>query len=234
MEFINVDSGMRTVFLGMQRSGNHAIIEWYRSHFDCSVIFQNNIDVYGAVAQVHRTSTPPFQHWIRSYENIDPETLAEWGTDPEAAIDRLLVVLRDPYNWTASMCKRFNGGENKPMIFKTWQETIPTYIRLCDYVRTHPNNWVNYNFWFQAPKYRRQLEERWGLEQNDDTVDKVSDFGGGSSFQAGCRSAQDLKVMDRWRECKDVPEYRDVILAHPEFKDISQELFGFCAEELYR
>jgi len=219
---------LRHVFCGIQRSGNHAFINWYLAHLD-NYVYWNNISDYGKPEQAREEGEVPFDHFVCSYENIHPFMLSELDLETELPY----IVLRDPYNWYASAYNFFKernivrdrGGGTRNL--------IPLYLELYKYVKTHPDKFINYNSWVTSPDYRRELEKRFDLCETDETINIVASYGGGSTFDkfdyANC--AQKMKLFQRWELVKDEPEYLDAILSYPIFIDISKELFDFIPDD---
>ena len=111
-----------------------------------------------------------------------------------------------------------------------WNKLIPLYLKLHEYISTRPNEFINYNYWVQYYNYRRELEQKWNLKEIDDISMKIiPKFGGGSTFDK-CENAQNMKIFERWKICKNDQLYKKTIQAYPELMKISQNLFNFYPE----
>lgn len=224
---------MKHLICGLQRSGNHAIITWYMAHLE-DVLFWNNIVRKGEPTQATFRGEPPFKHEIHSYENIHPEDVFKEGLECESWPSQISIILRDPYNWLASMYKFQMKEGTYTVRARPLDEFIDLWIRMAEYVEINPRTLINYNKWFKNIQYRRMLEKRWGFGETDATINFISGYGGGSTFEGYDKKAQELDVFNRWKVVKDDPEYKRLILGNDKIKSISERMFGFVPSELYK
>ncbi|MEL6493066.1 MAG: hypothetical protein AAFQ95_24200 [Cyanobacteria bacterium J06621_3] len=73
---------------------------------------------------------------------------------------------------------------------------------------------VNYSQWCADTDYRRELSAQLEIPFSDAGLDKVSSFGGGSSFDGiGLSSrAKSMSVTDRWRQVAEDPTFKQLFL----------------------
>jgi hypothetical protein len=205
----------------MQRSGNHAVIGWWRKHLD-SWEFRNNI--LGTMhidkaAQNEHGGTPPWDR-IDSWENYIPRQIKIHQDSEE-----LIIVIRDPWNWWASWCAYPIPNPNVQHMPRV--NTINMYLRYAEYAREHPGLVVNFNKWFADAEYRRTLERGWGLRESDAGLNSISSIGSGSTFdgQRFQNNAQQMKVLTRYKAMASSPGYLEGLRQYPELQDVSRELF---------
>ena len=65
--------------------------------------------------------------------------------------------------------------------------------------------------WFVAPEYRARVLADLDLPCRDNGLGRVSNYGGGSSFDAGARDAAGLNANDRHARMRDDPLYAAVV-----------------------
>ena len=81
-------------------------------------------------------------------------------------------------------------------------------------------------------KYRREIEERFGLEEcSDDTLNTISRYGNGSSFDNNINSIRE-GVIKRWEKFLDHPQYLRLIKNSEEAVNLSREIFGNFPQDL--
>lgn len=217
---------MRFSFIGMQRSGNHAVIEWFLSHFD-SYLFRNNIlmkTYSGMESQVIRYNYDEKnlpQCIVESWENFAAE---EIEIHPDSY--PIVLILRDPWNWWASWFRFHIPNPNVHNIQRV--NTIPMYISHANFARKYPEQTILFNKWFADVNYRREIESRYGLKENDSTINTVSKFGSGSTFDSLNMDgkAQNMKVLERYKKVLHLRDYVVPLRRFPELCDISKELFN--------
>jgi hypothetical protein len=86
---------------------------------------------------------------------------------------------------------------------------------------------VSYNRWFTDPEYRVSLGKRLHLASTDMGLDRVSNWGSGSSFDHAALDgkARDMDVLERWKTLIDDERYRRLI-NDPELCSLSERIFG--------
>lgn len=213
-------------FAGMQRCGNHAIINWWMGHFP-GYLFRNNILGLTCKHQAAQSDVLGDYHQrirIDSWENYAPASLTISNHS-----EPLIVILRDPYNWWASWYRY--GMPNPNVQYLPRPQTILWYLKYVEYARSHPEQWVSFNQWFQSDEYRRSLEHRYDMVESDETLEQLPkfDFGVGSTFNAREYDgrAQQMKVLNRWEQVKDDPHFYEPLRANPQLADIARDLFDF-------
>lgn len=234
----------RTV--GLCRSGNHAIISWLAYHFEKErVLFFNNINpeekIFSSsnLKKYNRKLNRIKDHdpfikiklydkynnydcLIHSYENRDLNSL-------KRNKDITLLIVRDPYNMTASRIKKLE--EHKEQYWFSVDNEYKNMIK--QYFNEYLNNTcfiknkiiVNFNKWKEYKQYRKNLSKKLGLIFNDRGYCKMMTHGGGSSFEGIVKDTSELQVLDRWKDYIDNPSFR-YILEDVEIKILSKEIFG--------
>ncbi|WP_206758294.1 hypothetical protein [Calothrix anomala] len=229
------------LLFGIRRSGNHALIEWLKGHFDPNaVLFLNSAEpslfrttaselsvdacTYGAVPiREHQTCL------IVSYENCDPRLYPLVYNSGIASRTDALLLLRDFPNTAASIAR---AAHDQPAF--GYRYRIRDFPALwCIYAKFildgapnfHP---VLYNDWFKSIDKRFQLETTLKLRRSDAGLNRVSHFGQGSSFDAVTYdgNAQDMDVLNRWATMLEDPLFQFLLLAEEEALPLNDILFG--------
>jgi len=88
---------------------------------------------------------------------------------------------------------------------------------------------INYNKWFSDVNYRRNLAEILGLTFTDEGINDVKSYAT-SSFDKRTfdGKAQEMKVLERWKELRKSKEYWAMI--DQEMIDMSKSYFNFTVE----
>lgn len=198
-------------FIGLKRSGNHAVIEWLRQNAYPRaerVAFHNC--VYSPLSaipkklEVKDVHIPGARHTavILSYEDTQLGELSQlptyYGTDtilPDAHTKKVLLI-RDPWNCFASRLRRIQGLEAahtdplKSIQRTSWETAVQLWKQYAhEFVGDTTELFgdvihVDYNRWAGSKRYRDAILLRhFGIEENRDIgIESVSNKGGGSSF----------------------------------------------------
>lgn len=213
------------LFRGMKRSGNHAVCNWLNSNND--FLFFNNIIPLAAILRGEKTVPPPqpLNRWLaRHYQwRIDkyfnakrknllfgiedhPLDLRPFNDLPDSA--RSVLILRDPYNLFASRIRKAGRVDNHSYA----REPGPLFDRAVDLWKAYAREFVGqtaqlpgntarvyFNRWVADAEYRKAIAETLGLRIDPMAVGKVSDHGGGSSFDSVAFDGQAdrMPVLDR-------------------------------------
>jgi hypothetical protein len=144
---------------------------------------------------------------------------------------RSVVLLRDPFNLFASLLK---AG-----LFTLRLDELPAiYARHADeFLRQQETGLIgiNYNEWFQEPRYRISIARRLGFDTNGAPYDDVPSQGGGSSFSAReyRGQASRMDVFGRWRHAAEHADFQRLINA-PQVRAAAETIFPMLAREVYR
>lgn len=190
--------------LGLQRSGNHAIIDWVCSLFERTV-HMNDLP-HDFLTDPANRSTEKADCAIYSFEDdgrklekteagerrllvdsvrlLDPAALP--GTDL-----RTVYILRDPYNCWASRVKAREGGRltSPPQL----EHFIDNWLAIAERYDRDPDAFVLYNSWFASESYRRAVCARLGGHYSEKTLGEIPLEGRGSSFDGAGRPS--LRIM---------------------------------------
>ncbi|NET43927.1 hypothetical protein [Okeania sp. SIO2B3] len=165
----------------------------------------------------------------------------------KSAIRYDVIIIRDPFNLLASRLqkhKKFledpNHQENylsvsrrnyllarysnKTMV-DLWIDYAKEYLGETNYLK-HNKICVNYNQWFADVEYRRNIAEKLQIEFSDAGIDRVTSFGGGSSFEGKefNKKATSMDVLNRWQKVSDDPQYKKFF--NQEIFEYSERIFG--------
>jgi hypothetical protein len=120
-----------------------------------------------------------------------------------------MLIIRDPFNCMASRLKMIatrgalGGATNPNRIIENWKAMAREALALVE--APDPGRAVvSYNHWATDEHYRRELCRRLGGRFDDQTMSRISEFGGGSSFDGRELSIGEIianwpKLFEPWR-----------------------------------
>lgn len=234
-------------FCGIQRSGNHAVINWIIAQEQLRTCFIN-----GAFPGSNPwdknwgISYPNFPYWpkardlkgalvgkelfVFSYENqsladieLDKQNLSNYiGTSRQ---EQAVIILRDPYNTFASWLKR--NTPITPDIVALWKSYAREFLGKSKTIGS-PKVCISFNQWFSNQDYRQELACKLGLKFTDRGIADVSHHGGGSSFDGQTLegSAKKMNVLTRYHHYKEMPQFQEIFKNDSELGLLSYEIFG--------
>jgi len=171
--------------------------------------------------------------------NIEDLTLADynrlemWNFKELTPDGKTVLIVRDPYNFIASCLQRLKNppdagatdvGIQLPARIKEWKRHARQALYGSE--STEPIEVINFNEWFLSEEYRRGICDRLGLEFTDRGLNKVMNFGSGSSFdrEKFDGNAQEMKVLTRYATWKDHTAFKHLV--DDEIVALAEELFG--------
>lgn len=203
--------------LALERSGHHAVINWLLGMIPGRWVYLNNVRPHTSPFDMKGGERPVYNYLGYDHDaeraglhsrreaiiyNIEQQTLGAVISEDELArtADRqyarvvTVIVVRDPFNNTASLWRTF---ERKGLLFRP-----ALFVRMW---RTYeePREGalvVNFNRWTASRSYRDGLAGALSLVNADARLDEKPTAGGGSSFEKG-------SIMDRWRLYADRREF---------------------------
>lgn len=188
---------------GMKRSGNHAIVNWLVPQLGCE--FFNNLIPVGDILRGHPWPQPiPFESWRRKQSGLARQagtsvlaTLEdhELSVLPFTAIDvpvcRLLVLRHPEQLFSSRLRKAFNV--DMPAYPRTNDVVLQRAVGIWkQHARCYLGGDVGYpdriailfDAWVADAEYRAGIATALGAEFNDVGFGRVSEEGGGSSFDS--------------------------------------------------
>jgi len=214
---------------GLQRSGNHAIIDWVRSLFPESIYFGDqphnlfhNLEHLTGILDSCGSS-----HLIFSFEDSikhspDPSqpllsTVTNFPLAKFPKIDVMQIyVLRDPYNlWASRLAGRerpVRGGVGLTSD-PSWETFRQNWIYFANLYTTDPKSFILFNNWHNSYQYRKNICSIYRGEYSETTMNQVASQGGGSSFQGNQRSSYSEILKNPKKFLK--PTILKRILKHP-------------------
>lgn len=212
--------------LSLSRSGQHAFCNWLCLQVGECTFFNHDghVNEDGSVTP-NVTYQKPYSGQGHSYNTV---TLNE---NFISAIDSdfTIILLRDPFNWIASLCASVRRSDAQ---MKTWATHYQTLTEMA--TRGDGDLLVKYNDWFASEEYRKIICDHMGLSFTDKGINQVPATGEGSSFdyQEYDGKAQEMKVLERWRHVIGdnstnitSTEYRKIFDDYPFLKQIADEHF---------
>jgi hypothetical protein len=220
-------------FVGLSRSGNHAVIDWMLRQMSGRWCFFNCIE---PKATPQSSARPLHDGRCVIASGVDLQAEAEGMVSPKdwvllsqedvflgpalgdaatrvheaalgAARQRLdVIIVRDPFNLVASRRKLPCAVISEATTLRIWKQHARAALAAA------PGSGrlaVSYAAWAREPGYRRALAAALGLTAQDAGVERVAGCGGGSSFDGMAYDgrAHEMAVFDRWRHFADDPSF---------------------------
>ena len=144
-----------------------------------------------------------------------------------------ILIMRDPYNFIASCLQRLvdppdalagDVGKQLPARLKVWKEHARQVLHQSE--TSDDVYFINFNEWFKSEAYRKKICEDLGLVFTDNGVNKVMNFGSGSSFdrEKFDGKAQNMGVLTRYLKWKDNEVFKQMV--DDEIGQMGEEIFG--------
>jgi len=213
-----------------QRSGHHAIINWLCNQIEYNVIHHNDLNfdslvngnyVYkgGIKKTKYENSKENKTIQVINFENTEVKNHEKliknkFFKDKKTVT---LLVLRDFYNNMASVIKSTpkNKLSNKLKTHKiVWKEISSLYLNQKFYT-------ILYNDWILNEKYREEISKNLGLKFTDKGFEKLSPFGGGSSFN----DHNNKNRLERYKQFLKNEDFIKVI-NDDEIKKLNKKIFS--------
>jgi len=251
--------------VGVQRTGQHAVTSWLIGHFDSVNYKNCMSQLGRKKGKMHGIEPPFwfFSNEKEEYNNDSLKksdvvilgtefTIYDVGLNPELPVQKedyckkffvdsfseredFVLVIRNPYNQYASI---LNWGMNRLLSHPNSFSNM--WIKMAKECLSYTNNFENkvvlkYDDWFSNSSYRRDIEKRLDLIEDDSRLNVVMKIGGrkswGSSFDGMKKktNAQAMDVLNRWKVVKDDERFLR-LLKNKELRDLSKELGLECPE----
>lgn len=231
-------------FVGLKRSGNHAVLNWMRKQFPGKGLFFNNVMPENPYEEERLKegvidACTEFDYIIYSLEDRSLTSVCgddvypvRQNEDSPAVGERInVIVLRDPFNFLASRFQWGMSSARKTLapigisVPQLWVMYAQEYLGQTSFLGDKKVS-INYNRWCVSRKYREEIAETLGFELTDAGFDEVTEFGGGSSFDGTefTANAGSMKTGARWQKDSDDPSFlslfRDGLLL-----DLAEQIF---------
>lgn len=107
-----------------------------------------------------------------------------------------------------------------------WKFYAKEYLGETNHLRG-PKIMISYVDWFLEQEYREQISKKLNLKPSELYIQRVPNYGRGSSFDLRKMNnkAQDMKVLERWKEYKD-HKFIKKILKDKEAMELNERIFG--------
>lgn len=236
---------------GLKRSGNHAIVNWLMA--ENSFRFFNNIVPMARILTGERgmPESVELRKWLRSKRRfwvlgrVGPSdrlllSLEDHKLDFRPIIDlpastRHILILRDPRNLFASRIRKAHVVNNlsyarEPGVLfdraiDRWKEHAREFLGDTNHL---PNKTTIYfNRWFVSQPYRQRICERLGVRFSDKGLSKVTDHGGGSSFDRSTYDsrASEMDVLNRANNLNERErEMLELVIRDPEIGELHRRV----------
>ncbi len=157
-----------------------------------------------------------------------------------------IVIIRNPFNLLASRImyekpitreEKISGKINLVKFLKLWKIYANFVLRKQQIYGFDKTIMIKYDDWFSSSKTKKNIAQKLHLDKTLLSFEKMSLFGGGSSFDKFRYQgkASKLKTHTRWHQLisSKNPEFNgkkkqfiDLFKKHPEIEKISTKIFG--------
>lgn len=192
--------------IGLQRSGNHAIILWMRSLF-ASAKFHNNRP-HGMLGDPEEIANLPKEeeaalivsfeddqrHFLPGSQSLKDITLLA-PQDVAPLPVETLYILRDPFNnWASREVAQSRQGLTG---LHDLDAFIANWLYIAGKHAQNPEQVIVYSHWMKDADYRRAICARLGGEYSEETLDIVPHQGSGSTFDKVERRPSYRQILSR-------------------------------------
>lgn len=218
--------------LGLQRSGNHAIIAWLVDALSDRGQVYIFDDFFNPVALADREPQRLLPETKTVIVNVEDCTVADSKEQLDRAVadgylpigrdptPTLVVILRDPFNLFASrgaFQQQCQLGNVSKAAIACWKDHARWSL---------DGGAIFYNQWCKSAFYRDRIAAHFGCTSNDLTIDRVPQSAGGSSFDGMTfdGSAAAMQTEQRWHWFRQhCPEWQTI--DDPEVHELTRVLF---------
>lgn len=133
-----------------------------------------------------------------------------------------IMILRDPFNWAASLGQDKNRAKNIDNFINLWIEVAEKF-----FINTPNENYfpLKYNQFIKDKEYRRQLSEFLNEDFLDRSIHRVSSKGSSFNGNKYDGKAQHMDVENRWRNMPEWILYK--VASNKKICELSEEIFDF-------
>lgn len=183
---------------GLQRSGNHAILDWVASLWPAHAFYNNQAHMLFADkdalrALIDRHDEPclifSFEDSIKHADDPSLPLLDSVVSFPADAFPEFevfdLMILRDPYNnWASRVAAndRVKTGGKGLTSDPSWDLFRTNWLQIAGRHREQPQAVMLFNFWKNNESYRREICAMLGGTYSEATLETVPSNASGSSF----------------------------------------------------
>ena len=189
-----------------------------------------------ASGRLSKKGTLIYNYEDKSLQDVTSEDFERHRTEWLGMSDRQsdILILRDPFNLMASRFRWIDGCgfEFKIQDFEEmialWKEHAREFVGETSHLSAKVL--ISYNQWFCNQEYRQDISRQLGLEWNDQGLNEVAKWGptvAQGSFN-GLKydgQASKMKVLERWKEFQENPQYLQ-LLNDEEIFELSSKIFG--------
>lgn len=201
--------------VGLQRSGNHAVIDWLGSLFgSCRFMNNNDHNLFKDEGFIKILIQDGGEDcFIFSFEDSGIGDVSSTDITESVAPLHLkefpeveyydFAILRDPYNLWASRFhgfqRRKSGAGSGPTADPSWEFFRRNWLAIAKRQQKRPESVILYNKWVKDEAYRRQICAMVGGEYSEASLEMIPKMAGGSSFDGIPRPTFD-KIMRNWQK----------------------------------
>lgn len=210
------------VFIGLQRSGNHAVINWVLSQSRGPCAFFNHVRPHQYPTERHRREfrfnnlkalpTVAFSYEDRDLDDIRQGELQQFmATHVDKIEDKhVCLVLRDVRNMMASRFAKKPHEHESPEAARAVVERWKSYCELAFQEEAGFPGFklvpAFFDHFLEDADYRDRLSGALEIRRGNVGLDTVTDYGHGSSF-SGTETLDKSAVANRWQRFDEDPVF---------------------------
>ncbi|HKK96124.1 MAG TPA: hypothetical protein VJ916_07435 [Anaerovoracaceae bacterium] len=234
------------LFYGIKRGGHHAVIQWIANNIGKKVNFHND-----AKEQAFKQGTLRYKGKFKQivynnktneeclFYNLENGHLQQYQETLKSPLIknhvRTIIIIRDIFNIMASTKKSTPSNQMHKAVTsrqRAWLEYVNEMQGNIQFTNKENTHFILFNSWFKSKDYRDNKAKEIGFVNKDKGIDRVTPFGGGSSFDGNNyqKDANSMNVLQRYKEYVNNPDY--LSLFTPQIDKLNKEVFGFNLKDL--
>ena len=157
---------------------------------------------------------------LMSYEDVSPAMFSPerpvGGRFDDNLITGDILIYRGFLNWVASLLKKIQANPSISLMRRNAivLQSIDFYSLLLRQVEQADElgfTCICYDHWVQDDSYRAAVLNHLGFPLRDNSLGRVQNYGGGSSFQKEAEAPEELTSDRRWQQMCDDPEFAAIL-----------------------
>lgn len=224
---------------GLKRSGNHALVEYILGHIKSKVSESSYENPRRSRLHINNPKKfPSINPGLPREGNVQIISVEDnsdilsnprlLNADMHNRDVRSIVVLRDPYNWIASLKAGKKLWKTKGMEYITlWKQ----YARKFFQSNRDDIFPCKYNSWFASSDYRKLISKFIGEPHTEAGLNRVTSIGSSFDKLTYDGKAQKMDVLNRWKHLD--KSSIDILENDSELRLLSNFIFGFSPDLRY-
>lgn len=180
----------------ISRCGINAFSSWHSGEFKYSG-YTNHYNTWGS--HKGKSCVQPRYNYLEDKTSGTHNLINLYENMENYSANANIILLRDPYNWMASLYKSRNRTDSE---FKFYFDKYKNLIKKCQDTNNQDVVLVLYNSWFKSVNYRKNIFAKLNIKLKDTLINHVPKVGQGSSFDGTSydNKAFQMQVLNRYEQ----------------------------------